>query len=98
MKAHLSKAGFDNACRFIRSHGRPLDAALLSCQLFDGARDAVIREVARYQNADGGFGNALEPDLRTPASTASPLRSGCDYSGRSRRRAATPSSQGRSGI
>jgi CBS domain-containing protein len=69
VKARLSKAGFDNACRFIRSHGRPLDAALLSCQLFDGARDAVIREVARYQNADGGFGNALEPDLRTPAST-----------------------------
>ena len=29
----------------------------------------MIREVARYQNADGGFGNALEPDLRTPAST-----------------------------
>ena len=29
MKVRLSKAGFDNACRFIRSQGRRLDAALL---------------------------------------------------------------------
>lgn len=69
MKDRLSKAGFVKACRFIRSKGRPLDAALLSYHLFDGERDAVIREIARYQNADSGFGNALEPDLRTPAST-----------------------------
>jgi hypothetical protein len=69
VSARLSKAGFDKACRFLRSQGRPLDAALLSYHLFDGERDAVIREVANYQNPDGGFGHAIEPDLRTPASS-----------------------------
>lgn len=69
MNTRLSKTGFDKGCDFVRSKGRRLDAALLSHQLFGGERDAVIREVSRYQNADGGFGNALEPDLRTPAST-----------------------------
>ncbi len=38
---------------------------------FEGARaDAVADELARFQNKDGGFGHALEPDLRTPSSSA----------------------------
>ncbi len=69
MNARLSKTGFDKACDFVLSKARRLDAALLSHHLHGGEVDAVIREVSRYQNADGGFGNALEPDLRTPAST-----------------------------
>jgi hypothetical protein len=69
MKVRLSNAGFEAACGFIRTEGRRLDAALLAYHVFDGEREAAIREVARYQNADGGFGHALEPDLRTPAST-----------------------------
>ena len=48
-------------------------ARLLECQLFralfeDGAREPVLAALRAYQNSDGGFGNALEPDLRTPAS------------------------------
>jgi hypothetical protein len=30
----------------------------------------VLRELAAYQNPDGGFGHASEPDLRTPDSSA----------------------------
>ena len=30
----------------------------------------MLAELARFQNPDGGFGRALEPDLRTPASSA----------------------------
>ena len=38
---------------------------------FDSApADAVSAELGKYQNADGGFGNALEPDLRAPESSA----------------------------
>jgi hypothetical protein len=38
---------------------------------FEGAPAlGAITELARFQNADGGFGQALEPDLRTPSSSA----------------------------
>lgn len=32
--------------------------------------ERVVAELARFQNDDGGFGYALEPDLRTPSSSA----------------------------
>ena len=35
-----------------------------------GSSDSVLKELLKYQNDDGGFGNALEPDLRTPGSSA----------------------------
>ena len=52
------------AADFMRSHTR-----LLGRRLFDrsGVRDAVFS----YRNDDGGFGNALEPDVR--ASSSQPL-------------------------
>ena len=34
----------------------------------DGAGAAVVAALRAYQNPDGGFGNALEPDLRGPDS------------------------------
>lgn len=49
---------------------RPLDAAYVSWRLGDGATDEVVEELARFQNADGGFGNGIEPDLPLPDSTA----------------------------
>ena len=41
---------------------------------FDGeSGDAVVDALRVYQNSDGGFGNALEPDLRGAASQPVPL-------------------------
>jgi hypothetical protein len=37
-----------------------------------GSRDAVLRALRPYQNVDGGFGHALEPDLRGPVSQPVP--------------------------
>ncbi len=38
---------------------------------FEGSSaESVIAELAHFQNEDGGFGRALEPDLRTPSSSA----------------------------
>lgn len=34
----------------------------------DAARDGVLNALRAYQNPDGGFGNALEPDVRAPVS------------------------------
>lgn len=53
-----------DAADFIRNTGRPLDAAMLD---FDcGRSDAapVLAALEPYHNADGGFGHALEPDVR----------------------------------
>jgi hypothetical protein len=66
----LSREAFDRARDFIKAQARPLDRVLFEYR-FEGAPvDLVTAELARFQNDDGGFGHALEPDLRTPASSA----------------------------
>jgi hypothetical protein len=50
--------------------GRKLDQALYAYHFEGAPADQVLTELARYQNEDGGFGRALEPDLRAPASSA----------------------------
>lgn len=66
----LSVEGFELARRFIKRHARPLERALFMHLFEAGPADGVLTELARYQNPDGGFGRALEPDLRTPTSSA----------------------------
>lgn len=59
---------FDAAAGFLAARGRVLDRRVFQ-RLFGGGASAPVRDaVAAYRNADGGFGHALEPDLRTPAS------------------------------
>jgi hypothetical protein len=67
----VESAARENALRFVGEHGRPLDKALLATR--SGRKDAVEnvwRELAKFQNPDGGFGSALEPDFRCQASSA----------------------------
>jgi hypothetical protein len=53
---------------FIWNNARLLERRLFSFLFKGGAREHVIAALAAYQNDDGGFGNALEPDKRTPSS------------------------------
>ena len=54
--------------RFLAGHARVVDRRVYE-RLFRGGPAAAVRDaVAAYRNADGGFGHALEPDLRTSAS------------------------------
>lgn len=48
---------------FIWRHARVLDR-----QQYTGNHEAAVRSVLAYQNPDGGFGNALEPDCRAAPS------------------------------
>jgi hypothetical protein len=66
----LSREAFDRARRFLKTQARPLDRALYKHRFEGGAVEEVLAELARYQNEDGGFGSALEPDMRTPSSSA----------------------------
>ncbi len=66
----LTKEAFARAQKFIQSQGRPLEGGLFELEFGVGAVDEVLTQLAAFQNPDGGFGNALEPDLRTPTSSA----------------------------
>jgi hypothetical protein len=58
----------DAAARFIATNGRVLDMRRFDRLFTGGGVEAVRDAVAAYRTADGGFGYALEPDERTPAS------------------------------
>ena len=66
----LSREGLDRAIAYLETQARPLERALYRHHFEDGPETDVVRELRRFQNADGGFGNALEPDVRTPSSSA----------------------------
>ena len=59
---------YESARTFIYRHARPLDLARWQYHFEGGSREAVLRALSRYQNADGGFGHALEPDCWNPDS------------------------------
>lgn len=65
----LSEKSFAAARSYIMTYGRPLDQARFAFHFAAGDVAAVISALAAFQNDDGGFGHALEPDLRTPASS-----------------------------
>ena len=66
----LGQEALGRACQFLVTQARPLERALFEHR-FEGATvDGALAELARFQNEDGGFGQALEPDLRTPSSSA----------------------------
>lgn len=64
---------FDQAATFIWSNARLLDRRLFEYLFLQGSREPVLAALRPYQNADGGFGNALEPDLRAPVSQPVPV-------------------------
>ncbi|MBT3270280.1 hypothetical protein HN371_24255 [Candidatus Poribacteria bacterium] len=66
----LTDRAMGKARAFMLDAARPLEQARLAFWLDGGGPDAVVHELAQFQNADGGFGHGLEPDLRTPASSA----------------------------
>ena len=52
----------EQAGNFIYRNARPLDLARWQYLFEDGGRENVLNILASYQNEDGGFGHALEPD------------------------------------
>lgn len=61
-------ADFERAQDFIWRNARLLERHLFACLFTGGPGEAVLAALRAYQNADGGFGNALEPDMRCPLS------------------------------
>jgi hypothetical protein len=55
------------------AEARLLDRVRFAHRFEGGPAELVERALVAYQNADGGFGNALEPDIRGEASQPVPL-------------------------
>lgn len=65
----LSREAFGRAADYLRNEARPLEQALFAYDFEGGGRTAVLAALVPYQNGDGGFGRALEPDMRAEASS-----------------------------
>jgi len=59
---------FAAADTFLLNHARLLERRLFATSFLKGPATHVIDALRGYQNDDGGFGHALEPDKRCPAS------------------------------
>jgi hypothetical protein len=66
----LSAASYLQAADFLRRHARPLDRARFAHEFEGAPARAVLDALAAFRNPDGGFGRALEPDLRMEKSSA----------------------------
>lgn len=56
------------ATDFIWRNARLLERSLFAHRFLEGPAEHVREVVRAYRNPDGGFGHALEPDVRAPAS------------------------------
>src|SRR5688572_12186347 len=65
---------FARAEGFIWKNARLLDRRLFAYQFKGGSAGEVLTALRAYRNEDGGFGNALEPDIRCPDSQPVPVQ------------------------
>jgi hypothetical protein len=66
---NLSRSDFKTIQRWIYRNARPLDLARWQFHFENGSQEAVLAALSAYQNEDGGFGLALEPDAWNPNSS-----------------------------
>lgn len=59
--------------RYLQLNARLIDRLRFEFLFRDGSATSVRAALIAYQNDDGGFGNALEPDLRGAASQPQPV-------------------------
>lgn len=63
---------YPKARSFIYRNARPLDLTRWQYHFENGSKEAVLNALSYYQNEDGGFAHALEPDIWNPASAPIP--------------------------
>ena len=75
----LTRESFNQAREFVMKYARSLDQKLFQYYFESGPKNEVIQALAKYQNSDGGFGNAIEPDFRLAASSPMATSVGLQY-------------------
>ena len=66
----LSREAFDRSVSFLGTKARPLEHAQVAVHFKGASPEDVWEQLVTFQNNDGGFGHGLEPDVRTPYSSA----------------------------
>lgn len=69
----MSQSILERAEAFIWKNARLLERQLFAYHFKGGSRESVLSILLAYQNEDGGFGHALEPDIRCPDSQPVPV-------------------------
>jgi hypothetical protein len=70
----VTPAALTAAERFIQLNARLIDRHRFAYHVRGGPAEPVVAVLRAYANPDGGFGNALEPDLRGAASQPLPAQ------------------------
>jgi hypothetical protein len=65
----FSQTAFEKAKNYLYAYGRLLDQRRFEYHFEGGSQAAVLEALTAFQNEDGGFGKALEPDIRAEASS-----------------------------
>ncbi len=65
----LSRGAQECMGRTIQTVGRSLEAVIYRWEFLDGDEEDVLKELAQFQNPDGGFGHGLESDFQLPDSS-----------------------------
>lgn len=59
----------NNAIKYVLENARPLELAVYKYYFENESSQGVVDELSKFQNTDGGFGHALEPDFFNPNSS-----------------------------
>ena len=68
----LNKQQITKIDAWMNANARPYDLAKWNYLIHGASKDEIVKEMLRYQNADGGMGSGFEPDVICPKSAAIP--------------------------
>lgn len=66
----LKEIQMKNIQNYIFSNARDIEKEKWNYLFNNGSKEAIVSELVKYQNNDGGFGNGLEADILLPASSS----------------------------
>ena len=66
----LTKAQFARLDQWMQANARAYDLAKWNHLFHGGSKEAIVAEMLKYQNPDGGMGSGFEADILCPQSTA----------------------------
>lgn len=75
----IDATGLERAFEFMRLNARIIDRRRFALHFRDGAAAPLVAALRPYENPDGGYGHALEPDLRGEASQPVPTQHALEY-------------------
>ncbi|WP_133582367.1 hypothetical protein [Aureibacillus halotolerans] len=65
----MPRERFEKAKAFLHIKARGLESARFAFLFENGTKESVIKQLAGFQNDDGGFGHGIEPDFWLPLSS-----------------------------